>query len=50
MNYEMKLANGKMAASHTANQLDTSVKYFAGIFVGTLIVLVAVCCALGTLS
>ena len=46
MNYELKPVNGKMAASHTVKQTDTT-KYFAGIFIGALTVLVAVCCILG---
>jgi hypothetical protein len=47
MNYELKPANGQMEASHTAKELDATTKYFAGIFVGALAVLVAVCCILG---
>ena len=48
MNYELKPVNGKVVASHTAKQLDTTTKYFAGIFIGALTVLVAVCCILGS--
>ena len=47
MNYELKPVNGKMAASHTAKQIDTSAtKFFAGIFIGALTLLVAACCIL----
>ena len=47
MNYELKPVNGKMAASRTAKEHDTTTKYFAGIFIGALTVLIAICCALG---
>ena len=46
MNYELKPVNGKMTTSHTAKELDATTKYFAGIFIGALAVLVAVCCIL----
>ena len=46
MTYELKPANGRMATSHTVKQTDTT-KYFAGIFIGALTVLIAICCVLG---
>ncbi|MBO7144236.1 MAG: hypothetical protein J6W13_05340 [Salinivirgaceae bacterium] len=48
MNYELKVANGKMMSNHTVKQIDTSAtKFFAGIFIGALTLLVAACCILG---
>ena len=42
MKYELKMANG----AKEMKQPDTT-KFFAGIFIGTLVLLVAACCILG---
>ena len=46
MNYELRTANGRMVANQAMKQSDTT-KYFAGIFIGVLTLLVAACCILG---
>ena len=46
MNYEFRTANGRVAANQVVKQSDTT-KYFAGIFIGALTLLVAACCILG---
>ena len=48
MNYEMRTVNGRMVANQAVKQTDTSAtKFFAGIFIGALTLLVAACCILG---
>ena len=46
MNYEMRTVNGRMVANQAVKQTDTT-KFFAGMFIGALTLLVAACCILG---